>query len=100
MSVFPPEMQFKYKWRTYQERVLNELDIHIENDHLHVIAPPGSGKTVLGLEVICRLGRPVLILAPTVTIRNQWLERLEELFCRKVFLIRDGFPEISEIRVC
>lgn len=48
--------------------------------HLHVIAPPGSGKTVLGLEVALRLNKPTLILAPTLAIRNQWVHRFCELF--------------------
>jgi superfamily II DNA or RNA helicase len=48
--------------------------------HLHVIAPPGSGKTVLGLEVMLRLNSPSLILAPTIAVCNQWVERFCELF--------------------
>ena len=79
-SVFPIPPRFKFPWRTYQERVLGELDEHLEDDHLHVIAPPGSGKTILGLEVAIRLNKPTLILAPTIAIRNQWIQRFCELF--------------------
>jgi superfamily II DNA or RNA helicase len=46
---YPKGIQFKYKWRKYQQRVLEELQEHLTDEHLHVIAPPGSGKTVLGL---------------------------------------------------
>lgn len=53
---------------------------HLTDRHLHVIAPPGSGKTVLGLEVAIRLNQPTLILAPTIAIRNQWIQRFCELF--------------------
>jgi superfamily II DNA or RNA helicase len=60
--------------------VLNELQDHLSDRHLHVIAPPGSGKTVLGLEVAIRLNKPTLILAPTIAIRNQWIQRFCELF--------------------
>jgi len=35
----------------------------------HLVAPPGSGKTVVGLEIVRRLGRPALVLAPTATIQ-------------------------------
>ncbi|MEO1256920.1 MAG: DEAD/DEAH box helicase family protein, partial [Bacteroidota bacterium] len=80
MKTFPENIIFKYPWRNYQQRVLDELDEHLEDDHLHVIAPPGSGKTVLGLEVMIRLDKPTLILAPTIAIRNQWVERFCELF--------------------
>jgi superfamily II DNA or RNA helicase len=47
---------------------------------LHVSAPPGSGKTVLGLEVMLRLGKPTLIVTPTLAIKNQWIQRFCELF--------------------
>ncbi len=60
--------------------MLDELDAHMEDNHLHVVAPPGSGKTVLGLEVMLRLDKPTLILTPTLAIRNQWIQRFCELF--------------------
>ncbi|PZX13057.1 type III restriction/modification enzyme restriction subunit [Breznakibacter xylanolyticus] len=77
---FPPGITFKHPWRTYQQRVLDQLKFHLHDNHLHIIAPPGSGKTVLGLEVVLRLNKPVLILAPTLAIRNQWIQRFCELF--------------------
>ena len=80
MSAFPDEFAFCGTWRSYQARVIDELADHLHDSRLHVIAAPGSGKTVLGLEVIRRLGRPVLVLAPTLTIRDQWVERLSQLF--------------------
>jgi len=80
MTGFSDNIRFKYRWRNYQQRVLNELEEYMADRHLHIIAPPGSGKTVLGLEVARRLGKPVLILAPTIAIRNQWIERFCALF--------------------
>ncbi|MEQ8924296.1 MAG: DEAD/DEAH box helicase family protein [Fulvivirga sp.] len=80
MNTFPKNIKFIYPWRSYQERVLSELKDHLIDDHLHVVAPPGSGKTVLGLEVMLRLNKPTLILAPTVAIKNQWVHRFCELF--------------------
>jgi superfamily II DNA or RNA helicase len=74
------DLRFKFPWRSYQKRVLEELDEHLEDDQLHVVAAPGSGKTVLGLEVMRRLGKPCLIFAPSLAIRNQWKARLVELF--------------------
>ncbi len=73
-------LRFQATWREYQDRVLAELDTHLSDDHLHVVAAPGSGKTVLGLEVMRRIGKPAVILAPTVTIRNQWIDRLTAMF--------------------
>ncbi|MBN1620666.1 DEAD/DEAH box helicase family protein, partial [candidate division WOR-3 bacterium] len=74
--------RFKFVWRTYQKRVLDELQEHLEDDSLHVVAAPGSGKTVLGIETVIRLGKPALILSPTLTIRDQWTERFKELFLK------------------
>ncbi|MDR0541847.1 MAG: DEAD/DEAH box helicase family protein [Dysgonamonadaceae bacterium] len=80
MTEYPKDIKFKYSWRKYQQRVLDDLQEHLTDGHLHVIAPPGSGKTVLGLEVAIRLNKPTLILAPTIAIRNQWIQRFCELF--------------------
>jgi len=64
LKEYPKHIKFKYSWRKYQQRVLDDLQDHLNDEHLHVVAPPGSGKTVLGLEVAIRLNNPTLILAP------------------------------------
>lgn len=60
--------------------MLDSLDEYLKDRHLHVIAPPGSGKTILGLEVTLQINQPTLILAPTTAIRNQWVQKFCELF--------------------
>jgi len=80
LKVFPENIKFKYNWRKYQQRALDELESHLDDNHLHIVAPPGSGKTVLGLEVALRLNKPTLIISPTIAIRNQWVQRFCELF--------------------
>ncbi len=80
MDTFPSDVRFRKPWRSYQQRVLDELKDHLDDNHLHVIAAPGSGKTVLGLEVMRRLNRPALILSPTVAIRDQWIDRFVNSF--------------------
>ena len=74
------EMQFKGTWRDYQARVLDEFEQHFGDERLHIVAAPGAGKTVLGLEIIRRIGRPALVFAPTIAIREQWEQRLYPLF--------------------
>ena len=74
--------KFIYPWRNYQERFLKNIDRHIADNHLHVVAPPGSGKTVLGIEIIRVLGKKTIVLAPTLTIRNQWENRLQAFFLK------------------
>jgi superfamily II DNA or RNA helicase len=69
-------LHFKYPWRPYQARFLDDIDRHLSDDKLHVVAAPGAGKTTLGLEIFRRLGSPCLVLSPTRIIRNQWIQRL------------------------
>lgn len=88
MQTFPADIRFKFPWRTYQRRALEELEEHLSDGHLHLIAPPGSGKTILGLEVMLRLNQPTLIIAPTLAVRDQWVQR----FCQ-FFLQQDEIPE-------
>lgn len=74
------ELKFTFSWRDYQARVLQELESHLDDDHLHVVAAPGSGKTVLGIEVMRKLGNASVVLAPSIAIRNQWIDRLVVMF--------------------
>lgn len=73
-------LSFHGTFRSYQERILKECENMLSDGKLHIVAAPGSGKTVLGLEMIRRLNRPTLILAPSITIREQWQERFFEHF--------------------
>lgn len=47
---------------------------------LHLVAPPGAGKTVIGLALAVRNGRRALVLAPTTVIRAQWAEQAARFF--------------------
>lgn len=73
-------LQFKGTWRTYQKRVLLRADNYLKDGKIHIVAAPGSGKTTLGIEFIGRIDKPSLILAPSITIREQWIERIKEGF--------------------
>ncbi len=75
-------LEFKFPWRSYQSHLLKNFENHISDNHFHVIAPPGSGKTILGIEIIRRLEKKALVLAPTITIRNQWAERMQSFFTK------------------
>jgi len=60
--------------RPYQRLALDafEADRTAGRRHTHIVAPPGSGKTVMGLEMIRRIGSPAAVLCPTAAIRAQW----------------------------
>ena len=73
-------VHFKGTFRDYQQRVLDRADGYLRDGKLHIVAAPGSGKTVLGLELIRKIGKPCLILSPTTAIREQWRARFCSLF--------------------
>ena len=64
--------------RPYQRLAVDafETDRAAGRRSTHLVAPPGSGKTVIGLEIVRRLDRPALVLAPTATIAAQWADKL------------------------
>ena len=70
--MFDKKIKFKYSWRHYQKRVLDNANRYLKDGKVNIVASPGSGKTVLGLELLRRLDKPVIVFAPTVTIKNQW----------------------------
>ena len=73
-------IKFKGTFRSYQQRILDSADLYLSDGKINIVAAPGSGKTILGLELIRRLGKPCIILSPTTTIREQWCERFNESF--------------------
>ncbi len=45
-----------------------------------IVAPAGSGKTVMGLELIARRQQPALILVHRKQIMDQWIDRIQTFF--------------------
>lgn len=78
--VFSQSINFKHSWRVYQKKFLENFDKHKLDNHLHVIAPPGAGKTILGLEMLIRVNKKTLVLTPTLTIKHQWKDKFKEFF--------------------
>ncbi|OYC98050.1 DEAD/DEAH box helicase family protein [Microbacterium sp. Yaish 1] len=81
----PPEVDaplrrwvFHGRLRHYQADALERVDAS-GPDPLHIVAPPGSGKTLLGLLLAMRRGTRTLVLAPTITIRDQWAAEARRL---------------------
>lgn len=74
------QLSFKGQWRQYQQRVLDKAESFMDDGKIHLVTAPGSGKTTLGIEFIQRFGNPTLILVPTVTIRQQWVNRIKQAF--------------------
>ena len=80
MSKYYSGIKFKYPFRNYQKSALDSCGSLMDDRRIHIVAAPGSGKTILGLELIRRLDCPVLILVPTINLREQWFDRFFEGF--------------------
>ena len=65
--------------RDYQQSLLDRLHPD-DGSTLHLLAPPGSGKTLMGLELAVRNGRRALVLVPTTVIGAQWIHQARKLF--------------------
>lgn len=60
--------------RHQQKEVLNRL---VKKDFGVVVAPPNSGKTIIGLELIVRKRQPTLILVHRRQLFDQWTDRIQ-----------------------
>ncbi|MBI5732457.1 DEAD/DEAH box helicase family protein [Candidatus Jorgensenbacteria bacterium] len=57
-----------------QTRVVEQA---IEYNQGVIVAPSGSGKTIMGLELIARRKQPALILVHRKQILDQWIDRIQ-----------------------
>lgn len=73
------ELQFQHSFWRYQQMILEVVERKATTQATyHIVAPPGSGKTIVGLELIRRFGQPAVVFAPTTTIQAQWQQKLAQ----------------------
>lgn len=80
MSVNFPEIRFQGTLRPSQADVVKiaRRKLAAGKRRLHIVAPPGSGKTVLGLYLWAEcVQRPALVLSPNSAIQAQWADKIE-----------------------
>lgn len=92
------QLRFIYPFRKYQNQILLQVEqnsaqksLHQDSKKIHIVSPPGSGKTIVGLELIRRLGQPAVVFCPTTTIALQWKEKV------KLFIPPELKMKISEV---
>lgn len=86
------KLVFQFPFRKYQNLILHQVETAQDKEKkYHVVAPPGSGKTIVGLELIKRFGEPAVVFAPTSTIQLQWRERL------RMFIPKDEKIKLNDI---
>lgn len=61
--------------RPYQQHTLDQVEQRWTQGlrRTWIVLPPGSGKTLVGLEAARRLGRRTLVLTPNTAIQGQWI---------------------------
>jgi superfamily II DNA or RNA helicase len=86
-----------YRLRAYQEGALSAWD---EADRRGVVElPTGSGKTVVALGAIERVGVGTLVVVPTIDLLGQWRAELEREFDAEIGQFGGGVQEAGPITV-
>lgn len=58
----------------YQENAVNATN---KKDFGVIVAPPGAGKTIMGLQIIAQKQQPALIIVHRKQLFDQWIERIQ-----------------------
>ena len=58
----------------HQEAAIEKI---AEKDFGVIVSPPGSGKTIIGLEIIAQKRQPALIVVHRKQLFDQWIERIQ-----------------------
>lgn len=85
-------LAFHGSWRQYQQHALAAFDQGVQAGarRTYIVAPPGAGKTLLGMEMLRRLGSRALVLVPNSALQGQWLRAARD------FGAPDGFAAAHE----
>jgi superfamily II DNA or RNA helicase len=64
-----------------------------------VVLPTGTGKTFLAMLAITKVGRPALVVTPTIDLINQWHRELNEHFGGDIGMLGGGAYDLQPITV-
>lgn len=64
-----------------------------------VVLPTGTGKTFVALLAIAHVGRPTLIITPTIPLMNQWYSEVLSAFGGPVGLLGGGYYDFQPLTV-
>jgi len=81
------------KLRPYQKRAVNEAMLV---DQGIIVSPTGSGKTLIGLEIIRQRKQKTLIILHRADLARQWSDVIFDQFGIKAGMISEGNFEIGE----
>jgi superfamily II DNA or RNA helicase len=86
-----------YKLRDYQRDARADWEAADRRGVLEL--PTGSGKTVIGIKAIEAVGRPTLVVVPTVDLLTQWRRELEREFSVPVGQMGGGEQTVEALTV-
>lgn len=81
---------YRDQFRDFQRQLLKKTDDLLDNSRINLITVPGSGKKLLGLEIIRRIGNPTVIITSSETISAGWCDTFRTDF------LPDGAAESAE----
>lgn len=71
-----PSIRFAFN-AALRNHQLGVIETVSKKDYGVIVAPPGSGKTVIGLKIIADKAQPTLIIVHRKQLLEQWTERIE-----------------------
>jgi len=76
------QFSFQFPLRRYQQDIIDLCNRKLAEGEkeLHIVAPPGSGKTIIGLQIVSQFRCPTLVVCPNTTIQSQWAQKLNLFF--------------------
>ncbi len=92
----PIHFAFNASLRSHQ---LKTIEITTKKDFGVIVSPPGSGKTVLGLNIIAKKMQPALIIVHRKQLLEQWADRIEAFLGipkREIGMIGQGKSKIGK----
>jgi hypothetical protein len=70
----PIDFDSEIELRPEQETAIEKT---LDKDFGVIVSPPGSGKTIIGLELIAQKRQPALIIVHRKQLFDQWLDRIQ-----------------------
>lgn len=95
----------KYILRPEQKKIVTNFIYHIRNTSPYggiIKAPTGSGKTIIGIDILKVLDQKALIIVPTDRLMSQWKERIFEKTSLKekdIGMIRQNICDVKDKQV-
>jgi superfamily II DNA or RNA helicase len=70
----PVDFESNIELRPEQKAAIEKT---LDKDFGVIVSPPGSGKTVIGLEIIAQKSQPALIIVHRKQLFDQWMDRIQ-----------------------